>query len=257
MIEISTGFLYNFIMWDGSISDWDTGSGYYLESLSETSSYMTSSNSPFSPPPPYIEPTVIEPTYTGSFTGSLTGSFNDYSGSLGWLDEFASSSRSGSFTGSFTGSFSGSLTGSFNGYSGDLSWVMTFPTSSWGTASFTGSFTGSHSGNGTGSYTGSFTGSLLGTSSNASTASYVTNIKSGKVTSGEWVVELVGNNYTASVLLSSSYLNDLYSVSLTCGADIRTLSVTNKTPSGFDINSNSTSAMTDDVYWVTVPYNNA
>jgi hypothetical protein len=147
----------------------------------------------------------------------------------------------GYVSGSFTGSFSGSLTGSFNGYSGDLSWVMTFPTSSWGT----------------GSYTGSFTGSLLGTSSNASTASYVTNIKSGKVTSGEWVVELVGNNYTASVLLSSSYLNDLYAVSLTCGADIRTLSVTNKTPSGFDINSNSTSAMTDDVYWVTVPYNNA
>lgn len=172
MIEISTGFLYNFIMWDGSISDWDTGSGYYLESLSETSSYMTSSNSPFSPPPPYIEPIVIEPTYTGSFTGS-------------------------------------------------------------------------------------FTGSLLGTVSNSSTSSYVSNIKSGKVTSGEWVVELVGNNYTASVLLSSSYLNSSYAVSLTCGADIRTLSVTNKTPSGFNINSNSTSAMTDDIYWVTVPYNNS
>lgn len=124
------------------------------------------------------------------------------------------------------------------------------------TGSITGSFTGSHLGDGTGSYTGSFTGSLQGTVSNSSTASYVSNIKSGKVTSGEWVVELVGNKYTASVLLSSSYSNDLYAVSLTCGADIRMLSVTDKTPSGFNINSNSTSAMTDDVYWVTVPYNN-
>lgn len=269
MIESSSGFVENIILWDGLIEEWNTSSGFILQEVTDTEPMdfvITDNNINFSQIPRDLLDFVASSSlsifppnitgYIGSFTGSLTGSFNDYSGSLGWLDEFASSSRSGSFTGSFTGSFSGSLTGSFNGYSGDLSWVMTFPTSSWGTASFTGSFTGSHSGNGTGSYTGSFTGSLLGTSSNASTASYVTNIKSGKVTSGEWVVELVGNNYTASVLLSSSYLNDLYSVSLTCGADIRTLSVTNKTPSGFDINSNSTSAMTDDVYWVTVPYNN-
>lgn len=256
--EISTGFVQTILSWDGSIDEWNTSSGYIIEEITSSSLFITSSQPTGSYDFQYSPSTFISSDQIGGMTysGSLTGTFNDYSGSLGWLDEFASSSRSGSFTGSFTGSFSGSLTGSFNGYSGDLSWVMTFPTSSWGTASFTGSFTGSHSGNGTGSYTGSFTGSLIGTSTNASTASYVTNIKSGKVTSGEWVVELVGNNYTASVVLSSSYLNDLYAVSLTCGADIRTLSVTNKTPSGFNINSNSTSAMTDDVYWVTVPYNN-
>lgn len=217
MIEISTGFLYNFILWEGPVENWDTGSGYYLEFVTATSSYITGSDSPFSAGPPPEEPIPIEPNYTGSFTGSLTGSFNDYSGSLGWLDDF----RSGFFK-------SGSNI----------------------------SFTGSISGSATGSFTGSYTGSLLGTVSNSSTASYVSNIKSGKVTSGEWVVELVGNNYTASVLLSSSYLNSSYAVSLTCGADVRMLSVTNKTPSGFNINSNSTSAMTDDVYWVTVPYNN-
>lgn len=229
-INISSSLIENLIEWDG-VEYFDSGSDYILVQVSEsielTSSYAETVDIP------KLHGGVFFGYVTGSITGSLTGSFNDYSGSLGWLDDFVSSSRTGSFTGSFTGSLNGSATGSF-----------------------TGSYTGSHSGSGTGSYTGSFTGSLLGTVSNSSTASYVSNIKSGKVTSGEWVVELVGNNYTASVLLSSSYLNNSYAVSLTCGADVRTLSVTNKTPSGFNINSNSTSAMTDDVYWVTVPYNN-
>lgn len=202
--EISTGFIETVISWDGTIEEWDTGSGYSIEVLTEETVFTTSSNN-FRYDPGFIlgneELIFTIPSYDGSFTGSLTGSFNNYSASLGWLDEFASSSRSGSFTGSFTGS-------------------------------------------------------LQGTASYSTTASYITTLKSGKVTSGEWVVELVGNNYTASVLLSSSYLNSSYAVSLTCGADIRTLSVTNKTPSGFNINSNSTSAMTDDVYWVTIPYNN-
>lgn len=195
LIESSSGIIRSSIEWDG-ISLYDPGDGFYLELPTSSAYDIVPDTSSI-----LIIDTPILFFYTGSYTGSLTGSFNDYSGSLGWLDTFASSSRTGSFTGLFTGS-------------------------------------------------------LLGTSSNASTASYVSNIKSGKVTSGEWVVELVGNNYTASVLLSSSYLNSSYAVSLTCGADVRTLSVTNKTPSGFNINSNSTSAMTDDVYWVTVPYNN-
>lgn len=203
MIEISTGFLYNFIMWDGSISDWDTGSGYYLESLSETSSYMTSSNSPFSPPPEYTSPIVFSGSiFSGSFTGSLTGSFNDYSGSLSWLDEFASSSRSGSFTGSFTGSINGS-------------------------------------------------------SSYALTASYLDILKAGTVRFNAWGLDgTINNYYTSSVTFSSSYSNNSYAISLTCGADVRTLSVTNKTVSGFKINSNSSTTMTDNVYWIAVPHNN-
>lgn len=175
VIVSSSGFVDNIIMWDGTIEQWDTSSGFIIQDYY---------------------------SYTGSFQ--------------------------------FTENNERIINSDFINVTTSLDAI-----------SYTGSFTGS------------FTGSLIGTSTNASTASYVTNIKSGKVTSGEWVVELVGNNYTASVLLSSSYLNDLYAVSLTCGADIRTLSVTNKTPSAFDINSNSTSSMTDDVYWVTVPYNNA
>lgn len=201
--SVSGSFVENIISWDGTIEEWNTSSGFFIEEITSSSLF------------------TLNPTLTGSlnfqysdisfvstdiidvmrYSGSFSGSFNNYSGSLDWLDSFVSSSRSGSFTGSFTGS-------------------------------------------------------LQGTASYSPTASYITTLKSGKVTSGEWVVELVGNNYTASVLLSSSYLNSSYAVSLTCGADIRTLSVTNKTPSGFNINSNSTSAMTDDVYWVTIPYNN-
>lgn len=201
--EISTGFVETVFVWDGTIEEWNTSSGYTIEEITTSSMFTTGSfftgsyNFQYSPNSFVSSNDIKEMTYSGSFSGS----FNNYSGSLDWLDSFVSSSRSGSFTGSFTGS-------------------------------------------------------LQGTASYSPTASYITTLKSGKVTSGEWVVELVGNNYTASVLLSSSYLNSSYAVSLTCGADVRTLSVTNKTPSGFNINSNSTSAMTDDVYWVTIPYNN-
>lgn len=202
MIEISTGFLHNFIVWDGSISDWDTGSGYYLELRNDTASYLLPPNSPFAEPPPPPNPIIIDPNYTGSFTGSLTGSFNDYSGSLGWLDEFASSSRSGSFTGSFTGSINGS-------------------------------------------------------SSYALTASYLDILKAGTVRFNEWGLDgTINNYYTSSVTFSSSYSNNSYAISLTCGADVRTLSVTNKTVSGFEINSNSSTTMSDNVYWIAVPHNN-
>lgn len=138
-----------------------------------------------------------------SYTGSFTGSFNDYSGSLGWLDNFASSSR-------------------------------------------------------TGSYTGSFTGSLNGSSSYAYTASYSTytsNIKSGVISSGEWTVD-IAFNYTASVDFSSSYTTTGYAISLTAVSDARAFTITNKRTNGFNVNSNSGTPMTDDVYWVAVPYNN-
>lgn len=108
----------------------------------------------------------------------------------------------------------------------------------------------------TGSFTGSFTGSLQGTASYTDTASYVSSIKSGRIVIAEWGLETIGGNYTASVSFNSNYGDTSYSVSLTCGADMRMLSVTNKQTSGFTVNSNSTSVMTDDVYWVTIPYNN-
>lgn len=135
-----------------------------------------------------------------SYTGSFTGSFNDYSGSLGWLDNFASSSR-------------------------------------------------------TGSYTGLFTGSLYGTASYATTSSYVTNIKSGVISSGEWTVDMAFN-YTASVSFSSSYANSSYAISLTPVSDNRAFTITNKRSNGFNVNSNSGTPMTDDVLWIVVPYNN-
>lgn len=138
-----------------------------------------------------------------SFTGSFTGSFNDYSGSLGWLDNFASSSRTGSFTGSFTGSLNGS--------------------SSY-------------------AYTSSY-------------STYTSNIKSGVISSAEWAVDMTFN-YTASVNFSSSYTTTGYAISLTAVSDARAFTITNKRTNGFNVNSNSGTPMTDDVFWIAVPYNN-
>jgi hypothetical protein len=147
-------------------------------------------------------------------------------------------SSSGSFTGSLSGSVSGYLSGSFNGYSGSLSWLDTFASSS-----------------NSGSFTGSFTGSLNGSSSYATTSSYTQNIKSGVIRFDQWAGDLIGE-YTSSVTFSTAYANTSYSVTLTCGSDIRTLTVISKLSTGFTVSSNSTSAMTDNVYWVCVPYNN-
>lgn len=145
------------------------------------------------------------------------------------------------YSGFFSGSsFTGSLTGSFNDYSGSLGWVYDFPTGSWRT----------------GSFTGSFTGSLLGTSSYSQTSSFVQNIKSGVISTGEWVLDM-SFNYTASVAFSSSYMNTNYSLALTPATDVRSFTVTNKRTNGFNVNSNSGTPMTDDVYWVVVPYNNS
>lgn len=216
--DLSTGFVESFIAWDGTVEEWDTGSGYTIE-LFTTSSVLEL--------PPVL-------------TGSLNALFSPNSFiSTEYITEMQ---YSGSFTGSFdaTGSFTGSLTGSFNGWSGSLDWIGNFPTASYRT----------------GSFTGSFTGSLQGTSSYTETASYISSIKSGRITIAEWGLTMIGGNYTSSVSFNSNYDNTSYSVSLTCGADMRTLSVTNKQTSGFTVNSNSTSVMTDDVYWVTIPYNN-
>ena len=149
------------------------------------------------------------------------------------------------YSGFFSGSFTGSFTGSFNDYSGSLGWIYSFPTSSWNTGSFTGSFTGSL--NGTASYST--------TASYANTSSYVSNIKSGVISTGEWVINMT-LEYTASVTFSSSYSNMNYSVLLTPTSDARSFSITNKGTGGFNVDTNSSTAMTGDVYWVIVPYNN-
>jgi hypothetical protein len=192
VINVSSSLVENLIEWDG-IQYFETGSDYILVDVETTSSLN------FSDSPVFLDSVVS--IFPDISSGSFTGSFNDYSGSLGWLDNFASSSRSGSFTGSFTGSLNG-------------------------TASF------------------------------SSTASYVSSIKSGRITIAQWGIETIGGNYTASVSFNSNYDDTSYSVSLTCGADVRTLSLTNKQTSGFTVNSNSSSPMTDDVYWITIPYNN-
>ncbi len=230
--NITTDEITNSIEWDG-IEPYTPESGFDLVLDTGSLTYTSS-----------LRPETLIETYgglfqgyailTGSFTGSLTGSFNDYSGSLGWLDTFVSSSRTGSFT--------GSLTGSFNGWSGSLDWIGNFPTASYRTGSFTGSFTGSL--NGSSSY-----------SDTASYSSYVSNIKSGVITTGEWTPNLAFN-YTASVNFSSSYTTTGYSISLTPASDVRSFSITNKRFNGFSVDSNSGTPMTDDVYWIVVPYNN-
>lgn len=132
-------------------------------------------------------------------------------------------------------------------------------TASFGVIIVSGSLimTGSSSGSFTGSYNGSFTGSLNGTASYSNTSSYIDMLKSGTVRFNQWGLDgTINNYYTSSVSFSSSYSTNSYSISLTCGSDVRTLSVINKSVSGFGINSNSQDAMTDNVYWIAIPNNN-
>lgn len=102
------------------------------------------------------------------------------------------------------------------------------------------------------------TGSLSGTSSYAETASYsnyVSNIKSGVISNVQWQPDLA-LNYTASVNFNTAYLNTLYAITITAASDVRNFSITNKRADGFSIDTNSGTPMTNDVYWVAVPYNN-
>lgn len=102
------------------------------------------------------------------------------------------------------------------------------------------------------------TGSLSGTSSYAETASYsnyVSNIKSGVISNVQWQPNLA-LNYTASVNFNTAYLNTSYAITITAASDVRNFSITNKTFNGFSVDTNSGTPMTNDVYWVAVPYNN-
>jgi len=142
------------------------------------------------------------------------------------------------YGGLFQGDFVGTSTGSFNGYSGSLDWLDAFATASR-----------------TGSFTGSFTGSLQGSSSYSETSSYFSSIKSGVINMGEWAVDMAFN-YTASVNFSSSYSTGNYSIAITPAGDIRNFTITNKRLNGFNVDTNSGTPMTSDVYWIVIPYNN-
>lgn len=170
--------------------------------------------------------------------------YTETTASFGHVIISGSLTMTGSSSGSFTGSYTGSLSGSFNDYSASLDWLDNFASSS-------------NSGSFSGSYTGSLSGSLNGTASYSNTSSYLDIIKSGVVRFNDWGLDgTINNYYTSSVAFSSSYSSNSYSVSLTCGSDVRTLSVINKSVSGFGINSNSQDAMTDNVYWIAIPNNN-
>jgi len=100
----------------------------------------------------------------------------------------------------------------------------------------------------------SITGSVFGSSSYSNTASYVPSLKSGVIQSGDWIVNMAFT-YVNTVNFSYGFPNTSYAISLTAASDIRNFSITNKRTGSFDISTNSSSPMTDDVYWIAVPYN--
>ena len=63
-------------------------------------------------------------------------------------------------------------------------------------------------------------------------------------------------NYTASITFSSSYATTDYAIVLTAVSDDRSFLITNKLINGFGVDSDSATSMTDDVYWIAIPYNN-
>jgi hypothetical protein len=103
----------------------------------------------------------------------------------------------------------------------------------------------------TGSFSGSFTGSLNGT---AATASFVPTLKAGAVSAGSFT-SIGGDNYKAIVTFGTVYLNADYSISIV-GLDARSWTIESKGAGQFTINSNSTTPLTGEVYWITTPYNN-
>jgi hypothetical protein len=120
-----------------------------------------------------------------------------------------------------------------------------------------------------------FTGSILGTASTASfvtasnvygplgsssvsnalTASYVSSsfMKAGGVSAGTFT-STGGDNYKATVTFPVSYpAGTSYAVSI-MGGDARSWTVESKGVGQFTINSNSKTALTAEVNWITVPY---
>jgi len=74
-------------------------------------------------------------------------------------------------------------------------------------------------------------------------------LKSGSVLANSFS----GTPLVSSVTFSSAYSNTDYSISI-MGEDIRTWSISNKSNSGFTINSNSSTSLEGTTYWQTIEY---
>lgn len=74
-------------------------------------------------------------------------------------------------------------------------------------------------------------------------------VKSGYLVSASFS----GNPLTASVSFDTDYADSNYTPSV-IGDDSRSWSISNRTPSGFVINSNSSTSLTGNVYWTTTPW---
>jgi len=123
-------------------------------------------------------------------------------------------------------------------------------TSSFVTTSSFNTFTSSY---GTGSFTGSFTGLLFGTaswaqsSSQALTASYTTQFRSGAVGAGGFS----GTPLTSSLItLSPAFPSTAYSVVVTGTSDARNWTILNKGLGSFRIATNSSVAIGGNVMWI-------
>jgi hypothetical protein len=110
LVNSSTGITVNVVEWDG-VTEFNVGPDYFLELV--TGSYIINSGS---------EEGINTQLYGGYFygigTGNFTGSFNGYSGSLQWLDSFATSSNNVSSSFSLVSSSFNRLSSSFNRITG-------------------------------------------------------------------------------------------------------------------------------------------
>jgi len=110
LVNSSTGITVNVVEWDG-VTEFNVGPDYFLELV--TGSYIINSGS---------EEGINTQLYGGYFygigTGNFTGSFNGYSGSLQWLDSFATSSNNISSSFSLVSSSFNILSSSFNRITG-------------------------------------------------------------------------------------------------------------------------------------------
>lgn len=94
------------------------------------------------------------------------------------------------------------------------------------------------------------TASYVVSSSYAATASYVPSIKAGKVTAASFS----GTPLVTTVTFGTPYSSNNYAVSVV-GADPRTWTILSKSSTNFEIHSNSSTALTGDVYWTAIPFN--
>ena len=94
--------------------------------------------------------------------------------------------------------------------------------------------------------TGSFTGSFNGV---------VPTLKAGAVAGASFT--LIGSEYQVVVTFGTPYINNNYAISVVGeNNNARSWTIESKGNTQFTINSNSSDALTDNVYWIATPYNN-